>query len=76
MVYNGGTLNLSGCYVTENKGADAGGIYSSGTLDISSSQIVFNHATDSGGKGGGIYIAGGTCSIHDSSAITSCIGSA
>src|SRR5205823_4279298 len=53
-VYNGGTLALSNCTLSENTAVHGGGIYneSTGTLKVSNCTLSDNTATF---KGGGIF---------------------
>jgi CSLREA domain-containing protein len=55
-IYNGGTLTLTGCSITDNTTSlDGGGIYNNGTLNLADSSITGNTA---GSSGGGIQNSG------------------
>jgi LPXTG-motif cell wall-anchored protein len=58
IIYNNGTVNISGGYICggKNSSANGGGIYSSGTLNMTGGVIAANVGT----KGGGVYIAEGS----------------
>ena len=70
-IFNGGTLTLSNCTITDNSVGNrlGGGIFNVGTLTLRSSTIQANHAGGQGvpGQGGGIHNASvGVMTLEDS----------
>lgn len=70
-IFNGGTLTLSNCTVTDNSVDNqlGGGIFNIGTLILRSSTVSGNHAGRQGvpGQGGGIHNASvGVMTLEDS----------
>ena len=70
-IFNGGTLTLSNCTVTDNTVDNqlGGGIFNVGTLTLRSSTVKGNHAGRQGvpGQGGGIHNASvGVMTLEDS----------
>jgi len=68
----GGTLNIMGGSVTSNTATNnaGGGIVASGTtLTATNASITNNHADGSQGRGGGMYIDGGSSTISNSTLI-------
>jgi predicted outer membrane repeat protein len=66
LVRNGGTLRLTDAAVAGNHGGRGAGIYSLGRLEIERSTLSANTSTQGPAQGGGIYLAGGSAGIENS----------
>ncbi|GHS89128.1 hypothetical protein FACS189487_08770 [Campylobacterota bacterium] len=64
-VVNNGTFTMNGGTISGNEGINfGGGVYNNGTFDMYNGVIINNKDTGTYGSGGGVYLTGGTFTMH------------